>query len=287
MNLVFIHGRAQGGRSEQEIRDSWLDGLRRGFAKIGAKPLHLGEVLAPFYGDRLDQLTIAAKENLVQVVERGGPTEDVPFDDFTAEIIKQMAERAGIDPQQAMDEAGLTVVERGPERWEWVQALFRKLETTNRWMANFSIATFTADVKAYLDNPFIRQQIDNMVLPELQKDPCVVVAHSLGTIVAYVNLVANPTICVPLLVTAGSPLGINVIKDRLPHPLRIPAGVQHWLNASDEEDLVALYSHLDRKSFVEGIENITDVENGDQPHSIVRYLEDSTVARKIAIVLSA
>jgi hypothetical protein len=286
MNLVFIHGRAQGGRSESEIRDSWLGGLRRGFAKIRINPAHLGQVFAPFYGDRLDELTISAKENLVKVVERGGPAEDVPFDDFTAEIIKRMAERAHIDPQQAMDEAGLTVVERGPERWEWVQALFRRLETTNPWLANFSIATFTADVKAYLDNPFIRQQIDDIVLPELQKDPCVVVAHSLGTVVAYLNLFANPHIRVPLLVTAGSPLGINVIKDRLPHPLGIPTGVQHWLNASDEEDLVALYSHLDRKTFVEGIENITDVENGDQPHNIVRYLEDSTVARKIADVLS-
>ncbi|MBI4306809.1 MAG: hypothetical protein HY678_10870 [Chloroflexi bacterium] len=49
---------------------------------------------------------------------------------------------------------------------------------------------------------------------------------------------------------------------------------------------MAPYSRLDRKSFVGGIENITDVENRDEPHSVERYLQEPEVVRLIAASVS-
>jgi pimeloyl-ACP methyl ester carboxylesterase len=286
MNLVFIHGRAQGDSSEQAIRDYWKAGMQRGFAAAGVAPRKLDQIIVPFYGQRLDALTVEARLKLVRVVERGEAQTQEPFDDFAATFIERVAERAGVSRDQAMDEAGLTVVERGPENWAWVQALLQAAERRSPWLANFSIAKITADVQTYLSRPYVRQEIDNIVLPALRQDPCVVVAHSLGSVVAYWLLAENPQINVPLFVTAGSPLGLGVIKDRLPHPLHIPGGVQKWLNVSDERDVVALYARLDRDSFLEGIENLSDVHNGDNPHDIARYFEDTTLARRIAAALS-
>jgi hypothetical protein len=71
----------------------------------------------------------------------------------------------------------------------------------------------------------------------------------------------------------------------MPTPLRFPPGVDHWLNVTDQRDFVALEAALDRKTFLDGIENILDVDNGDDPHSIERYLADTTVARRLARAL--
>ena len=114
-------------------------------------------------------------------------------------------------------------------------------------------------------------------------EPCVIVSHSLGTVVAYWILVDRfPNTDVSLLLTAGSPLGLDTIKDGLPQPLSRPAGVRRWLNVSDEEDFVALYARLDATTFVAGIDNLTDIDNGDDdPHAIEQYLSDPRVGKAI------
>ena len=80
-------------------------------------------------------------------------------------------------------------------------------------------------------------------------------------------------------------MGLNTIKKRLPQPLRIPHGVQRWLNVTDQEDIVALHPRLDQDTFIPGIENVDDVENGEDPHAIERYLSDPRVARAIHAAL--
>jgi hypothetical protein len=285
MNLVFIHGRGQGQRTERELLDSWTEGLRQGLRRIGVQADDGFQTLLPFYGAELDRLTAALAQATVAVVERGEPAPG-DADPFTAAIVERLAARAGVDTQQVIVDSQGRVVERGPENWEWVQAVARAAILRAPWLADFSIGRFTADVRAYLDRPHIKKAVHDIIAPAIAAGPCVVVSHSLGTVVAYrllVELAAPPT--VPLFITAGSPLGIDVIKRKLPSPLRFPRGVEKWLNVSDERDFVALSSRLDRDTFIEGIENVSDVDNGDDPHNISRYLADSTVARRIADTL--
>jgi len=286
MNLIFIHGRGQGSKSEREIREYWTEAMQRGFTRANVRTVNLGEVNAPFYGAVLDEATSRVMSGLARVLERGEGTGEVEFDDFSAQIVLRIAERAGLDRQQAMDEAGLTVVERGPERLEWVQALLRASERKLPWLARFGVGTFTADVDTYLGSPSAQAAVHDIIIPPISSGPCVVIAHSLGSVVAYKALVEHSDLRVSHLFTIGSPLGINVIKDKLQHPLRLPSGVGKWTNVSDENDVVALYSRLDRHTFIEGIENISDVDNGDDPHDIAKYLEDTTVARKLAEALT-
>jgi hypothetical protein len=116
----------------------------------------------------------------------------------------------------------------------------------------------------------------------------VVVAHSLGTIVSYRLLRRyGAEAQAKLYVTLGSPLGIDVVKARLkPPPLKVPDGVAHRLNGTDERDYVALEAALDHGSFADQIENLTDIHNSPaDPHAILDYLSDARIARSIADAL--
>ena len=285
MKIVLIHGRAQGGRSSQQILEQWVPGLKAGMHAAGLMLDPSIPIVAPFYGDVLDSMSEQAIRFRPEVVTRGTPPSG-DVDEVTAAMIKQMAIRAGLDIDQVLDGENVSVVERGPERWGWVQALARRLEAKYPWLARTVIGKVTSDVKSYIDFPHIQDAVHNIVVPVLRDGPTVIVSHSLGTVIAYWSLVEHvPNADVPLLITAGSPLGLNTIKKRLPQPLRIPHGVERWLNVTDQEDIVALHARLDQDTFIPGIENVDDVENGDDPHAIERYLSDPRVARAIHAAL--
>ncbi|WP_128981943.1 alpha/beta hydrolase [Streptomyces roseicoloratus] len=89
----------------------------------------------------------------------------------------------------------------------------------------------------------IRARVAESLDPE---GPNIVVAHSLGTVVALETLHEHP-VDVPLFVTLGSPLGIRtaVLPRVRPHPLGTPAAVGRWLNFWDRDDLVAARPRLE------------------------------------------
>jgi hypothetical protein len=74
----------------------------------------------------------------------------------------------------------------------------------------------------------------------------VVIAHSLGTVVAYEALHAHPELDVDLLVTLGSPLALpGAVFPRLQPPPAAgtgprPTGVRCWVNISDHGDPIAI-----------------------------------------------
>ena len=110
-------------------------------------------------------------------------------------------------------------------------------------------------VRTYFTDAEIRRQIQARFAEAITSDTRVVVAHSLGSVVAYEALAAHPNWNVPTLVTLGSPLGIrNIILDRL-HPApeqtaaggvrgRWPGSVTRWTNIADRRDFVALVKKL-------------------------------------------
>jgi hypothetical protein len=76
--------------------------------------------------------------------------------------------------------------------------------------------------------------------------PVVVVSHSLGTVIAY-DVLSEQRFAdrpVPVLVTAGSPLGYTEIQDVIIKPLRVPRPVRLWANFADPLDVVTLDTGL-------------------------------------------
>lgn len=290
MDLVLIHGRAQGGRSSDEILEQWLPGLKNGFSNAGLAEPTFGEIHVPFYGDELDELT-AGRATSASVTHRG-LEQGESFDPFVADFVIQMARREGLSDdelQRIYDEAGLQVTERGPLDWGWVHAIASYLDRRNPWLTNQVLDRVVADVKAYVDRPDVRAAVHAIVKPAIDRKPTIVISHSLGTVVAYWILAKElkDAAKVPLFLTVGSPLGLHAIKSKIvPPPRNFPAGVQSWVNLTDPQDIVALTEKLNADTFLPKIENISDIENGDEPHAIERYLSDPRVARKIHAAMS-
>jgi hypothetical protein len=233
MRLVLVHGRSQQGRDPAELESIWLDTLRRGAAKINrALPEGL-DVAFPYYGDKLDELARQSDVPLTDDVQaKGSPVND-DFLKFQAAVAESMRSRAGITDAQVQQEFGTNTTEKGPQNWAWVQAITRALDRYGGGMSQSTIESFMRDVYLYTTRAGVRDEIDRIVGPALNERRCVVIGHSLGSVVAY-NILRTDrrALNVQSYITVGCPLAIRAIRDQL-RPIGFPAHVNAWYNAFD------------------------------------------------------
>lgn len=136
-------------------------------------------------------------------------------------------------------------------------------------------------------------RIRDRVLAELDPEgPTLVVAHSLGTVVAFETLHEHEA-AIPLLVTLGSPIGMRAaVQPRMrPQPLRAPARVGGWLNFWDRDDFVTAAPRLERfvapnTASVAPVSRRVD-SDGAWVHPAQKYLAQPAVAGPIAEALEA
>lgn len=156
---------------------------------------------------------------------------------------------------------------------------------------------FIKDTAAYFFDRAQREAMQQRLVDVLDQKagkPIVLIAHSQGTIITYdvlrrLNGVtpSGHELQIPLLVTLGSPLGVDEIQRKLTHPLEVPAGVKAWVNFADRLDPVALDKGLDGEF---GGLPIRDriVRNPimGNPHSSVGYLSTPEVRSAVYSVLN-
>ena len=283
LQLVFVHGRSQQGRSSDEIKAEWLGALQKGAEAIGrVLPIDL-DVAVPFYGDKLDEFARAFEIPLTSDIHtRGDETQD-EFLEFQADLAEQVRVRAGVTDAEIDMEYGDNPRQRGPQNWEWVQAILRALDKHSSVASRVTLETFTRDVFLYTRRQGVRDEIDGIVGGALTEQPTIVVAHSLGSVVAYnVLRTDRRNLQVPLYLTVGCPLGVRAVRDQL-RPLKFPAHVKAWYNALDPRDVVALYP-LDSQNFpiTPAVENYAKVQNHtDNRHGIVGYLDNAEIVGHI------
>ncbi|MDO9004652.1 MAG: hypothetical protein Q7V20_14485 [Aquabacterium sp.] len=283
MRLVLVHGRDQQGKDRAELKRAWLAALDIGLSNAELPALKTMDVEFPYYGDELERLVQEIDTPLVSdVLARGGLTDD-RASDFRGRLLEELAASAGVTPAQINAKYSGAATEKGPLNWEWVQAILRALDNTP--IGRSTIDRFTRDVYVYLTYPAVQAAVNKLVESTLTEEPCVVVAHSLGTVVTY-RLLRDPA-CrakVKRLITLGSPLGVNAIRDLIKPPaLANPDGLTEWFNAYDPRDVVALRP-LDEQTWKIRplIKNKSDVDNHTKNrHGIGGYLDDATVARWI------
>ena len=291
--LVFVHGRAQEHKDSVALKAEWIEALNEGLAKSNLTlPIAEPDVRFPYYGDTLvDMVDGKSADEAAAVIVRGeiGDSEE---ERFARAIMREMQAKTGITDAQLAAVAGQDVVNRGPLNWEWFQGFLRAVDRYVPHGSGNSIALFTHDVYQYLKNSITRATIDEGVASAINANvETVVVAHSLGTVVAY-NVLRQQGErlgwnCVQL-VTVGSPLGVSEIRKTLKGlaPIRCPSCVKRWFNAMDERDVVALYpldtTHFPLDPATPSIENKRDVRNKtSNRHGIAGYLDDKDVARRI------
>jgi hypothetical protein len=285
--LIFVHGRNQQGKDPVGLLSEWTGYAQAGVTSIGHTwPTTLLPEM-PFYGDRLIQLIEQLDSPTIETaIERGAGNTDSELE-FRGELLLEIAAQAGISQEEIEDQfqedirrrgGNPEVVERGPGNWEWVHSILKLLDRTS--LGAKVIDGFTRDVYVYLTKGNVQRKIDEIVRASISNDPCVIVAHSLGSVVAYHILKELDGPQNITFITVGSPLGIRTIRKHL-GVLKMPARVRHWYNAMDEKDIVALYP-LDDNNFdiTPPIKNKTTVDNQTgEHHGIEGYLKDPDVAQ--------
>lgn len=153
----------------------------------------------------------------------------------------------------------------------------------------------------------MRGELVRLLVKHRKKNICLI-AHSMGTIIAYdVLLHGRPTVPVHTLITCGSPLGFPVIRKKIQRELGLdmkdevklptPEAIRNrWLNFSDLDDVTCLNYNLRNhyhanesgiRPFDRIVYNNYEYWGVKNPHKIYGYLRtlDVTMALNTFLVL--
>ncbi|MEW6209648.1 MAG: hypothetical protein AB1631_14870 [Acidobacteriota bacterium] len=199
-------------------------------------------------------------------------------------------------------EAGLSVVRRGLHT-DWLTDALLKAKLRDLdfyWDQNRKIKDRAGNLRAARD--VLQSELARTLLSHHQAgDEVMLIAHSMGSIISYDVLrdLGYPArqIEVAYYVTIGSPLGLQVVKEKTRHErwdnrVRTPSVVtRRWVNFADPRDPVAVDTHLSNDYApnssgvrVEDDLVLNDYHRGEKqnPHKSYGYLRAPEMSRLIA-----
>ncbi|MEU1037017.1 serine peptidase [Streptomyces mirabilis] len=283
LRIVAVHGIGNGfgadvtGARLEELRalkaTAWKQELARG---LGVTPNRIDLDFA-YYADKL----------LTGPAAHGTGQDDLLDDPLAQEMLTAWAQELGVSTELTQGHA--TVPLRELSSW-----IARKFDLAEGPLRVF-IQLLFREVAAYLraDDCAERLAARGVVAQRIARhQPQVVIAHSLGSVVAYEALHAHPNLEPQLLLTLASPLALPraVFRRLVPRPDGVapalqgsrPPGAQRWVNIADPGDPVAVPPRL--SSYFEGIalDHTTVVGFLFDFHNAANYLRSSTTAATIA-----
>ncbi|MFD3698099.1 hypothetical protein ACFWUZ_18450 [Streptomyces sp. NPDC058646] len=279
--IVLVHGIAQEVLGPESLLSEWYPALSDGLKLSGHPGIGREEVSMAFYGDLFRPRG-----------HRGLGTPELDADDveegIERDLLLQWWEQA----------ARLESAVSGPGD----RTRLRTPHLVQRALDALSHSAFFAglgdrlmigaarQVRRYFTEPALRDRIQDRLAAAVTDRTEVIVAHSLGSVVAYEALCARPQGPGVSLVTLGSPLGVrNLVFDRLrPEPTegrgRWPEPVRQWVNVADRGDVVALAKELGPR-FGERVCDLP-IHNGARAHDVRPYLTAAPTGRAIGDGLS-
>ncbi|MFI6809281.1 hypothetical protein ACIBO6_30485 [Streptomyces luteogriseus] len=278
--VVLVHGIGQQVLGERTLLAQWVPALSDGLARAGCPAVP--DTAMAFYGDlfRPPATSLAVGEPLYSA-------EDVTPGQELDLLTAWWAHAAEVDEGVAPPNGN--TLARTSERAQ--RALLQL--SNSRYFARLGERVMVGDLKqvtTYLSDPRVRAAARARVTALIGPGTRVVVAHSLGSVVAYEALCATPGHGVRALVTLGSPLGIPNHIFHLLDPApggslgAWPGGdLLTWTNIADSGDVVALVKDL-RPCFGDRVRNVL-VHNGSDAHSVIPYLTEGSTGAAIAAVL--
>ncbi|MFJ2161190.1 hypothetical protein [Streptomyces sp. NPDC087856] len=265
--VVLVHGIAQQVEGPQSLLDHWYPKLCDGLILADRPVVPADEVTMAFYGD----LFRPAGHRAVGVPDLDASDVEVGLEE---DLLLQWWEAAAAVETQVT----------GPD----AQVRLRTSRRVQRALDALSHSAFFAalaermmilsarQVRRYFTEPDTREAVRDRLVKAVTDDTEVIIAHSLGSVVAYETLCAHPEWSDLTLVTLGSPLAVRgTVFDRLVPPprdglARWPAPVKAWTNIADEGDVVALVKEL-ASAFGKRVDDVP-VHNGAKAHDVRPYL---------------
>jgi lecithin:cholesterol acyltransferase len=235
-------------------RKMWLDALSSGGKSITTLPL-LGErdVRVVWYADVLD------------------PRSSAGCDYGTSDVRARRS--AAIDPDLK------SLVATVGSLFDMITSGVADTENVSHLRALSADASFLADSRKRCASE--QRLADAIDAAHREGRPVILVAHSLGSLVAYDYLSSRAdTGLVQRFVTLGSMVGATELRRMLiggdaRDTLVRPAGVKSWINIRHESDLFATPIPIGRNVIAEPPADEPD------PHELVGYLRGSTTAAEV------
>jgi hypothetical protein len=274
--IVIVHGVGKQFMGEETILRDWLPAMRDGLTRAGHKGLDDPDVKCAFYGD------------LFRPEGKAIGTPPWDYRDITEEWEKEFLELLVNETFRVEPELNFSAGEVKARTPGIIQAALLAL-CRSRFFSGIAENALIFDLKQvcrFFHEPGIRAEARQRVAAAIDENTRVIVAHSLGTVVAYEAMCADPHCPVNVFVTLGSPLGIpHLIFHQLDPKPGVPFGawpgkIQEWVNIADKGDIVAMAKEL-KHSFGPRVEDQL-VYNGAHAHDARNYLTAEETGYAIA-----
>lgn len=303
MAFVFFHGIAQQDKKADELLTLWIDSIRVGLDRAGSNNLlpSREQIVMPYYGDLLARSTPAVRQEIDGRGNARGATARIEKDELSGQrsssstmeqLLSEISRAKSGSHTRQPDDSGLRT--RGFKS----NALGALSAVVPIPVQNQLVNRALRQVAAYLDDALLKRTIlqvassairEGANSAEVGNEPLIVVAHSLGTVIALEALADFKGRRVDLLMTIGSPLSTETVASRMNQSARRwPEVVRRWVNIADPDDVVALHHSIDRRNLLRNcsdqdpaaVWNIVDIKNHmDNHHGIAGYLDDPVVAQ--------
>lgn len=279
--IVGVHGIGQQQFGRAQLLRDWVPAISDGVeAATGEARADLAVDIA-FYGNVfLRKVAVAAKgatraaaENLLEDLDSAELSD---LDEAVAEIVSA-------DEVDAAAE--LPPVKGTRHVPSWLQVRLRAIDAKFGAAAGVLYVGELRQVRRYLADPMVKATVDEIVarkIADAAGEVRILVGHSLGSVVAWEFVRQHPDHDLDL-VTLGSPLGLRMVRSRLPEQGRTGGVFQQasrWVNVRDPGDPVACAGDL--STWWPGVAD-RYVDNGrDDVHNACRYLSKAETGSAIA-----
>ncbi len=277
MRYVFIHGMNQQHYSAASLKQYWQSLLKQGCERAGitAELVNL-QCKFPFYADVLTQQHLSNQLEIRRLQQ--------PLLVQQQHFIHPDAQQLALIPSNALPalkQCSHQLLQLAKHQTiKELTLLFNHFPKLHQAL----LQHFLVEAYLYLSNAQFIQTVHQRLLPFFQTTESItVVAHSLGTVIAYHFLRQFPQYRIAHLITLASPLAFRVIQENLPQPIIRPSNLTGcWDNFYSDADFISNFALKKPPfEFQPAITNHLIETQSDNPHAIAGYLQHPEVIRSI------
>ncbi|WP_130802443.1 hypothetical protein [Acinetobacter ihumii] len=289
MKLIFIHGAQQQSFNAESLQDHWLNILQLGLNNLDINvPLESLNFAFPYYGDLIHQHALNQLETpLDAFMPQAWQDWHLPYRQHPEP--QQIDQEKRLIPLLALHQQELSLTSRlylfSHLAKDHVLREFVMLLNKFPKLHENMLHRYILEVYLYLANPDFMQDVHQRVMQSFEQDEeYIIVAHSLGTVIAYNLMQQLPeNIKVQRFITLASPLAFRVVQSRLKASQEHLQALQgNWYNFYSHEDYLTTFP-LDHGFFnvQPSIINQGISTFAHKPHEIIGYLQHPLVVQSI------
>lgn len=302
MKIIFIHGMNQQNYNADSLKQHWVDIFKQGlhYAQIPMCSAELDIEMA-FYADLMQSYQFSNQSNPTTLdTDKSAHPQPQLHAPFNLHFLEQpKPTTTDNNSNTAIPLLPQFLAQDHPDFPTRLSIyaellkdhLFKDLASLIDHFPNIHarlIHEFLLETYLYLSDIEFMQAVHQRIQACFDpKKSHLIVAHSLGSVIAYNFLHQYPQYSVDGLISLGSPLAFRVIQEKIYHPIAAPDNLKgDWINFYSTEDFLTAFPLINPPfDFSPPILNQAIQTFLNQPHQITGYLQHPSVIKNIVKIL--